>query len=140
MRVPYRLTSGAALSALALTLVASFVPRAPRAAGFDPCSIIDDQWNMMPKLPTLVWLGAYVLFSVQGLRNRSGPRWLAIAGLLAGVLSSLVEVSKHIRFGCYTKDGLVLSLMWFGFAMIMFLHHAVRPRKRGAAQDGLTES
>ena len=94
----------------------------------------------MPKMATLVWFGAYVVFTVQGLRNRSGPRWLAIAGGAAVVLSSLVEESRHIRSGCYTNDGLVLLLIWFGSAFIMFLHHAVQPRTPGTAKGGVTES
>ena len=87
MRIPYRLTSGAALGALALPIVVAFLPRAPHAVGWDLCSTIDDQFEMMPKLVTLVWLGAYIVFIVHGLRNRSGPRWLAIAGVLALFLS-----------------------------------------------------
>ncbi len=37
----------------------------------------------MYKLIALVWFGAYVMFIVQGLRNRSGPRYLGAAGALS---------------------------------------------------------
>ena len=78
-QIPYRLTSGAALGALALLFVPS-----PRAVGWgNACGNMDDQFDMTRKLVMLVWLGAYVVFVRQGLRNRSGPKWLAIAGVLA---------------------------------------------------------
>jgi hypothetical protein len=137
MKIPYRLTSSAALGALALSIAESFVPRAPRAAGFELCGLIDDQWETMPKLVALVCLGAYVVFTVQGLRNRSGPRWLAIAGVPALVLA-LVEQSERVRSGCYTKAGLVWFLILLSAAMIMFLHHAVQPRIPGRVKDKVT--
>ena len=139
MKISYRLTSGAALGVLALSIVASFVAPAPRAAGFDLCDLLEPQWGpTIPKLATLVWLGAYVVFTVQGLRNRSGPRWLAIACVPALVLT-LVKESERARSFCYTGTPIGLFI-WFSAVMIMFLHHAFQPRTPGTVKDGVTES
>src|ERR1035441_5867865 len=92
MQIPYRLTSGAALAALALPIVSAFLPGStPRlrpvplqdgSIGWDPC-FLWVQLHPMAKLVALVWLAAYVMFTLWGIRNRSGPRWLAVAGILA---------------------------------------------------------
>ena len=126
MKIPYRLTSSAALGALALSIVASFLPRAPRAAGFDLCSTLDDQFETMPKLVALVWLGAYVVFTVQGLRNRSGPRWLAIAGVPALFLS--IESHWWRTSNCSSSGSVAILFLWAGIVSLMFLHHAVQPQ------------
>jgi hypothetical protein len=125
MKIPYRLTSGVALSALALLMVVASLSRAPRDAGWDPCTV-DDQFDTMPKLVTLVWLGAYAVVTVRGLRNRSGPRWLAIAGMLALFLS--IESSWRISAGCYSRGSVAIFFLWAGIVSLLFLHHAVQPQ------------
>jgi len=127
MKISYRLTSGAPLAALALPIVEAFLPREPRPPGFELCGLIDNQFATMPKLFALVWLGAYVTFTVQGLRNRSGPRWFAIAALPALFLS----VKSHwwwISMGCSSSRNTALFLLWVGMVGLMFLHHAVQPQ------------
>jgi len=92
--------------------------------GWDPCSAVDDQWETMPKLVTLVWLGAATVFTIQGLRNRSGPRWLAIAGVLA--LFSSIKRDWRISAGCYSSGSVAMFFLWAGIVGLMFLHHAVQ--------------
>jgi hypothetical protein len=127
MKIPYRLTSSAALGALALAMVVAFLPRGPRAAGWDPCSMVDDQFGTMPKLVTLVSLGVYVAFTIRGLCNRSGPRWLAIAGVLALFLS-IKSDRWRISAGCYSSGSMAIFFLWAGIVSLMFLHHAVQPQ------------
>jgi hypothetical protein len=126
MKIPYKVTSGAALVALALPLV----PSAPRAVdSWVMCGLIEDQWDTTRKLVTLVLLGAYVVFVRQGLRNRSGPRWLAIAGLLA--LWLWVESqSLQISAGCYGTGGMARLLLEAGIVSLMFLHHGFQSRAK----------
>ncbi len=129
MKVPYRLTSGAALGAVALAIVSSFLPRATGTVGSVLCSTMDDQFDTMPKLVLLVWLGAYFVFAVQGLRNRSGPRWLAIAGVLALFLPIATDWWR-ISAGCYGTAGVAVRFLVAGIVSLMFLHHAVQPRTK----------
>jgi hypothetical protein len=127
MKIPYRLTSGATLGALALGMAVEFLARAPRAAGWDPCSMVDDQFGTMPELVRLVSLGAYVAFTIRGLCNRSGPRWLAIAGVLALFLSIKSDWWR-ISAGCYSSGSMATFFLWAGIVSLMFLHHAVQPQ------------
>ncbi len=135
MKISYRLTSGVALSALALLMVVASLSRAPRATGWDPCSDVDDQFDTMPKLVKLVWLGAYVVFTVRGLRKRSGPRWLAIAGVLALFLS--IQSDWRISAGCYSSRSVAIFFLWAGIVSFMFLHHAVQPQTTFLVGRGL---
>ena len=133
MKIPYKATSGAALGALALLFVPSAwmpVPSPPRSEGWDVvCGLIDDQWDTTPKLLVAVWLGAYVVFVRQGLRNRSGPRWLAIAGLLALFLW-IESQSLWISGACGSPARATHVFLWAGIVSVMFLHHGFqRPAK-----------
>src|SRR5215475_1451144 len=91
MRISYRFTSGAAIASLALPITETFLPAAPQRprpvplepgeVNWAPCSVWF-QLDPMDRLIALVWFGAYIVFAFQGLRNRSAPRWLAVAGVL----------------------------------------------------------
>jgi len=128
MKINYRLTSGAALGTVALAIVSSFLPRATGTVGSVLCSTMDDQFDTMPKLVSLVMLGAYFVFIVQGLRNRSGPRWLAIAGVLALFLP--IATDWRISAGCYSTAGVAVRFLVAGVVGLMFLHHAFQPRTK----------
>jgi hypothetical protein len=134
MQIPYRLTSGAALAALALPIVSAFLPGStPRlrpvplqdgSIGWDPC-FLWVQLHPMAKLVALVWLAAYVMFTLWGIRNRSGPRWFAVAGVLA--LSLWIESDWwRIAAGCYSSRSLTILFLWAGVVNLMFLHHLVQ--------------
>ena len=133
MKISYRATSGAALGAFGLLFVPSAwlpVPSPLRPEGWAyVCGHIDDQWNTTPKLLFLVWFVAYAVFVRQGLRNRSGPRWLAIAGVLALVFS-IKSQSLRISGACGSTAETVKVFLWAGIVSLMFLHHGFRPRTR----------
>jgi len=81
----------------------------------------------MCRLAAWSFLAAFVVFTVQGLRNRPGPRWLAIAGVPA--LGALIMSERwRISAGCYTTAGLGLSSLWAAVVSLMFLHHAFQRR------------
>ena len=80
----------------------------------------------MERIETLVFLIAFFLFVVSGMRNRPGPRWLAIAGLAALPLS-LQTMWWKIGMGCYVIASLVPSFTSMALIAVMFIHHAVRP-------------
>ena len=124
MKVPYILTSGAALCAPALLILAPSVTQTPRVADSYACDLMDDQFAMMPKLFAFVWLAAYIVFTAQGLRNRPGPSWLAIAGMLA--LSLSVKSYWWRLSNCVTSGSRFRSLLFAGIVSLMFLHHAMR--------------
>ncbi len=49
---------------------------------FDSCLM----WEQIPaavRISNLLWFGSLLALLVQGMRNRSAPRWLAIACLMA---------------------------------------------------------
>jgi len=81
----------------------------------------------MYRLVVLVCIAAFTVFMVQGLRNRPGPRWLAIAGvpaLAAAIMSDWWQISA----GCYSTGGVAFLFLWAGIVSLMFLHQAVQPR------------
>jgi hypothetical protein len=76
----------------------------------------------MAKLVAVVWSAAYVMFTVWGMRNRSGPRWFAVAGVLA--LGLWIQSDWwRIAAGCYSNRSLTSLFLWAGVVNLMFLHH-----------------
>jgi hypothetical protein len=134
MAISYRLTSGAALVSLTLPILDMFLPPAPLrprsippsggAVAWDPCTL-SVQLHPMYKLIALVFFGAFVVFILQGLRNRSGPRWLGVAGTLA--LSLWIESYWwRVSEGCVSNRSIAILLLWAGIAVLMFLHHVIQ--------------
>ncbi len=79
----------------------------------------------MAKLIALVWIVAYVIFVVRGLRNRSGPRWFAVAGVFA--LSLWIQSDWwRIAAGCYSDRYLAILFLWAGIVNVMFVHHVIQ--------------
>jgi hypothetical protein len=89
----------------------------------------------MYRLVVLVCFAAFVLFTVQGLRNRPGPRWLAIAGLPA-LAATIMSDWWRISAGCYSAGSVKLLFVWAAIVSLMFLHQAVQPRPRSL--DGIS--
>jgi predicted small integral membrane protein len=72
-----------------------------------------------------------VVFTAQGLRNQSGPRWLAIGGILALIL--VVEGKSWQGGYCDSPTSLISSSIWFASVALLLLHHAVQPRRENGA-------
>ena len=144
MKIPYRVTSGmAAAATVVLPIVSAFLPPRPSrplpqasdgAVAWDPCTTWV-QYAPMYRLVLLVCLAAFTVFMVQGLRNRPGPRWLAIAGvpaLAAAIMSDWWQMSAD----CYSAGSVKLLFLWAGIVSLMFLHHSVQPRATGHDEQG----
>lgn len=134
MGISYRFTSGVALLSLAFPILDMALPPAPLrprsmlpsggAVGFDPCSMWA-QLHPMYRLVALVWFGAYFVFLLRGLWNRSAPRWLAVAGALA--LFLWVESDWwRVSAGCVSNRSLVFLLVWAAMTDLLFLHHVIQ--------------
>lgn len=128
----YRMTSIAVLGTFVLVVFSSFLTRhsnpvsAPQNGAeiaWDPCMMWVN-YGYMHDLAALVTFGAFLFFAVQGLRGRSGPRWLALAGLLSLVLA--IE-DMWWQITCGGTVHAVLIGTWYCCVAIMFLHHAVHP-------------
>lgn len=133
--VPYRLTSSVSLALFALYAAASSIPPPPRpAAGplpegvvsFDLCSMWV-QTGPGTSLAAFVAVAAMAMVTIQGLRNRPGPRWLAVAGV-PSLLLLLLEDWWRIRAGCYSVPSVAVLMAWLLSSELMLLHHAVQPR------------
>jgi len=143
MAISYRATSGAAAASLAVPILEMLLPPAalppksilpePGAVQWDPCTVWL-QLHPMYRLVAVVCLGAVILFIIHGLRNRSGPVWLAIAGMLSVALwiqSGWWRVSD----GCVSYRSLTALLLWAATTELMFLHHILqRPQTDVAGQ------
>jgi hypothetical protein len=114
MKIPYRITSGVVLGAYLLYVVLGLL-----RSLHDTLLLVS--YGPMHNLTILVSSGAFLVFMVQGLRNRSGPRWLAIAGVLS--LALQFEDEWPIGAG---GAGLMFCIL-YGSIAAMLLHHAVRP-------------
>jgi len=79
----------------------------------------------MYKLTAIVCLVAYVVFIIQGLRNRSGRRWLAAAGVLALILWIQSDWWR-VSAGCYSSRSLASLFVWAGVVILMFVHHVIQ--------------
>jgi hypothetical protein len=78
-----------------------------------------------------VAFGTLIVFAAQGFRNRSGPRWLALFGILALVLA--IE-DEWWRIKCYAAPGLLLGLIWLAVAGLL-LHQAVQGGRKSSPPD-----
>jgi hypothetical protein len=133
MGIRYRITSIFVLSTLLLFVASAFFQLArqtPNGAGtethWNPCMLFAN-YGPMHNLMVLVSFCAFIICISQGLRNRSGPRWLAIAGVLAMILL-FEDEWWQIAGQCYRQPSLTLSGVYFGSVLLMFLNHALQPR------------
>ena len=150
MKISYRMTSGAALGALVVRIASKFALWHPggvlTAKGdsvvWDPCEAWAVHHTPLAEVAFLLCLAGFVVFTIQGLRNRPGPRWLAIPCVPALALVILGEsrrLAREVRSGCSSKAGLIWFFIWLSVVMIMFLHHAVQPRILRTVKDEVRE-
>lgn len=141
MRIQYKITSALALCGFALGIASMFLPAPPPnrlssatgAVGWDPCTAWV-QYGAAERPVGFIWFGAFVVFTTQGLRDRPGPRWLALAAVVA-LLLGVQSDWWRIAGGCYSTPSLILWFIWLGTLITMFMHHAVQPAQRVVASD-----
>jgi hypothetical protein len=84
-------------------------------------------WEQMPQSVRLATLALFLtapVFLINGFRNASAPRWLAIAGLIA--LPITVNHRLWWVLSCYGPQARVWYFVEAGVIAIMFLHHIVQ--------------
>jgi hypothetical protein len=140
-RIPYRTTSGAALGTSLVLTVWTWLPKSPPALPkhpgpgewqFDLCTL-SGQIGAIDRLAVSAGLVAFLVFLIQGLRNRTGPRPLALAGI-AAIPWAVLGDWWRIRAGCYSLGGMICAFIWLGSVGLMFLHHAVQPHRKATAE------
>jgi uncharacterized membrane protein YhaH (DUF805 family) len=142
VRISYRVVSSVVATTFVMVFAVELLfdnPHVPRSASvpeigafqIDPCTM----WEQIPatvRLSTIISLVTTLILLVQGLRNRSVPRWLAILCLVA-----LVPTINHEywqRQECYSK--LSATLLWICILAtgLMCLHQIIwrQPMKKAA--------
>ena len=121
MKISYRWST---IPVLLLPLgSAAFTSLFERSAGatadLSPCYL----WEQLPvvtRLSALLFLPSFPILVVQGLRNRSVPRWMSAACLLgfAGVLQH--EMWRSLA--CRNRFEMVSSLFWAGTVVLMCVY------------------
>ena len=133
MRISYRVSSIAVL----LVVVGMFLlpeslmirPRAPAkavvegAVGFDLCTAWG-QSGWLIRLSVLVWIGTFLYLFVEGIRNRTVPRAVAIVSFVA------FGLSLHNRLWrvqhCESILGIVAFSVWIMAVGLMCVHHIIQ--------------
>jgi uncharacterized membrane protein YhaH (DUF805 family) len=140
MKISYRVASIAVVLAVVLQFIvpeSMFVrPRIPtgqNAEGtisFDPCFMWEQiAWTI--RLATFVWLGTFLPLLVQGLRNRTLPRLVAVVSLIAFFLSLQDQPFRVLH--CQSNFGISVFLTWvLAVALLCFQHAVQRPVLVGA--------
>lgn len=82
------------------------------------------------RLSVLVWFGSFLVLIVQGLRNRSVPRWVAAVSLIAFGLTTYSKVWREMR--CDAPAGIVAFFVWTATVGLMCLHQILRARGRSS--------
>ena len=139
MRTRYRITSLFVLGTLLILMISVFLPLSKQSqigastnARWNPC-VAWVNYGPMHNLIALVWFTAFIGCITQGWRNHPAPRWLAIAGVLAIILS-VEDEWWQISSRCYGLPTLTLSALYFSAVLLMFLHHVLQ--RRGKDQSG----
>jgi uncharacterized membrane protein YhaH (DUF805 family) len=141
MRISYRVVSAVVLATflslyvIGLLFDKALVPAAkvaePGVVQFNVCNM----WEQIPatvRLSTIVSFVTTLILLVQGLRNRSVPRWLAALCLVAPFPSINHEYWQ--RQECYTKFGATLFWICVFAVGLMCLHQIFqRPPTKKAA-------
>lgn len=148
MTITYRWTSIIALASLVTMFLSPSWLSPPQRSGvtldspgvlaWDPCRAYA-QMSASAKGGTFVFLAAFVVLLIQGLRNRQGSRSLAILGLLS---TPLLVISDwwRISAGCYSPSALTLNTLCLTSAALMFIHHAATSASTIPAQSPTTRS
>jgi hypothetical protein len=143
LRTQYRVSSVAVI-VVVVGCVLSFVvtpevsPDLAPNGQSEPC-VIWDQLTYTVRLGTVAAFAASLGCLFRGLWNRPAPRWLAIpgiAGLPIAFQYHLMREHTVCRPEIPTSE-----LILCGALILMFLHHAIQPRRqRSAASGNPTES
>jgi hypothetical protein len=133
MRISYRVSSIAVLlvfGGMFLLPESSMVrPRAHTrslvdgSASFDPCFMLEES-GWLIRLSVLIWIGTFLYLFVQGFRNRTVPRLVAITSLVA------FGLSLHNRFWtvqhCDSNLGIVVFWVWIMAMGLLCVHHIIQ--------------
>ena len=133
MRISYRVSSVAVL----LVFVGMFLlpesllvrPRAPAkdvvegTVGIGPCTTWE-QISGFIRLSALVWLATFLSLFVQGLRNRTVPRMVAIVSLIAFCLGPLDQLGR-IQY-CEADLGIFIFWVWIAAVALICVHHIIQ--------------
>ena len=138
MSISYRITSAFVAITYAIVVASESLSTSSRVPAiresvesgvvrFDPCQM----WDQIPatvRASTIAFLGSFLVLFVQGLRNRSAPRWLAIACLVA--LVPMVNYQLWTVQRCYTKVEALGFWMCISALVLMCLHQIFGRRTR----------
>lgn len=132
MKIPYAGSSKFAAGALSVLLISVLLlplaPIPPRAGGssFPPCRT----WSYFDppdRLAVLVWVLAFGVLLARGLRDRPGPRWLAIAGAMLCPASTLPSEWWRSASNCYNPAVVACWSLFLLATIAMFLLHSIQP-------------
>jgi hypothetical protein len=139
MKISYRVTSIAVVLVVVGMIVVpgSMTMRPPTPArisadgsvSFDPCASWE-QTGWLIRLSALAWIGTFLPLFVQGLRNRTMPRVVAIVSLIAFGLSLHNQLWRVQR--CDSNVGIGLGAAWVVAVGLMCLHHVLQRPVRTA--------
>ena len=90
------------------------------AVSFDPCSAWE-QIGFLTKLSALVWIGTFLPLFIQGLRNRTLPRVVAVVSLIAFALSLRDQLWRVQH--CDSHVGIAVFAVWVSTVGLLCLHH-----------------
>ena len=133
MRISYRISSVAVLLVfLGMFLLPESLlvrPRAPTKAlvegtvSFDPC-MMWEQISLLIRLSVLVWLPTFLSLFVQGFRNRTIPRMVAIVSFIAFCVSSFHQFWRVQR--CEANLGIFVFSVWVAVVGLACVHHIIQ--------------
>jgi len=90
---------------------------------FDPCSMWEQiGWTI--RLAALIWFGTFLPLFVQGLRNRTLPRFLAVVCLIAFGWSLRNQLWRVQH--CQSNFGVGVYAVWVATVALMCLHHVLQ--------------
>ena len=124
LTIPYRFTSSIAVSAFGVLIIGAFFQTSTSTpaisnrdrGGWNLCSAWVN-YGSMHNLMVIISFGAFIVLTIQGLRSRSGPRWLAILGLLSLIV--LIEDEWWQITKCYS----LCNNVWLTVPVMVLLHH-----------------
>jgi len=133
MKISYRTSSIAVIMVFAGMFVVPeslmVRPRIPAGSAieggvtFDPCFMWDQvAWTI--RLAFLVWFGTFLPLLVQGLRNRTLPRLMAVVCLIAFGWS-LQDQLWRVQH-CQSNFGIGVYAVWVATVALMGLHHVLQ--------------
>ncbi len=104
-------------------------PRAPvkaaveGAVGFDLCTAWEQIGGLI-RLSALIWSATFLYLLVQGLRNRTVPRVIAIISIVASAPSVRNQLWRVQH--CQSNLGIALFWVWIMVVGLMCVHHIIQ--------------